>query len=107
VVLHWQHSAEVYAAYMSNGKKFRYAELLRVHNTSVKNLLAENLSIIPPDLKKDVEAIIEHYTIWTAKWDDLKSKLNPAADDEFAFANDHRFPKSAAKRLEAALDDLE
>lgn len=80
--------------------------MLKVHNTAVKNLLADNIPIIPPDLKKDVEAIIEHYTIWTAKWDDLKNKLNPAPDDEFVFQNDHRFPKSAAQRLEGALDDF-
>jgi hypothetical protein len=106
VVLHWQESAKAYVEYMKNGKKFRYAEILKLHNTSVKNLLTDNITVIPSDFKKDVEAIIEHYTIWSAKWDDLKNKLNPAPDDEFAFENDHRFPKVAAQKLEAAFHDL-
>lgn len=106
VVLHWQQSAKAYAEYIGNGKKFRYAEMLKVHNTAVKNLLTDNSTVIPGDLKKDAEAIIEHYTIWSAKWDELKSKLSPAPDDEFVFENDHRFPKAAAQKLEAAFYSL-
>jgi hypothetical protein len=102
VILHWQQSAKAYAEYMENGKKFRYAEQLKVHNTIVKNLLTDNISIIPANFKEDVEAIIEHYTIWTGKWDEHKNKLNPGPEDEFAFENDHRFPKAAAQKLEMA-----
>ena len=91
---------------MENGKKFRYAEMLKLHNTAVKSLLTENITAIPDDFKKDAGTIIEHYTIWSAKWDDLKSKLDPAPDDEFIFENDHRFPKTAAQKLEAAFHDL-
>lgn len=103
VVQHWSQSEDAYAEYMKNGKKFRYAELLKQHNTAVKTLLADNSSLIPEVLKTDVAAIIDHYTVWTAKWEELKTKLNPGPDDEFVFANEHRFPKPAARRLEAAL----
>jgi hypothetical protein len=106
VVLHWQQSAKAYAHYMENGKTFRYAEVLKFHNTSVKNLLTQNISIIPDDLRTEANAIIEHYTIWSAKWDDLKSKLNPGPDEVFVFENDHRFPKVAAQKMEAALKNL-
>ena len=106
VIQQWQYSAKAYAEYMENGKKFRYAEQLKVHNTFVKNLLTDNITIIPPDFKEEVGAIIEHYTIWTAKWEELKSKLNPAPDDEFVFENDHRFPKAAAQKLEAVFHEL-
>jgi hypothetical protein len=106
LVSHWQQSAAVYQEYMANGKKFRYAEKLKFHNTAAKDLLADNSTLIPDHFKKDAEAIIEHYTIWSAKWDDLKNKLDPAPDDEFAFENDHRFPKAAAQKLETALHDL-
>jgi len=101
VVLHWEHSAKAYKEYHENGKKFRYAEMLKLHNSAVKDLLIENSSIIPDEYQKDVADIIEHYLIWSYKWDDLKNKLNPAPDDEFVFQNDHRFPKQAAQRLEA------
>jgi hypothetical protein len=106
IVLHWQQSAKAYKEYMENGKKFRYAQMLKLHNTAVKKLLVNNITLLPGDLKKDTEAILEHYTIWSAKWDELKNKLDPAPDDEFVFENDHRFPKAAAQKLEAALHEL-
>jgi len=101
VVLHWEQSAKAYKEYLENGKKFRHAERLKLHNSVVKDLLIENSSIIPDEFQKDVADIIEHYVIWSAKWDQLKNKLNPAPDDEFVFQNEHRFPKQAAQRLEA------
>ena len=106
VVSHWQLSAKAYVEYMENGKKFRYAEMLKVHNTAVKKLLTDNMYILPENLKEDAGALIEHYTIWSGKWDDLKNKLNPAPDDEFVFENDHRFPRTAAQNLETVLKDL-
>ena len=106
VVLHWRLSAKAYAEYIENGKKFRYAEMLKLHNTAAKKLLIDNITEIPDPFKEDAKAIIEHYTIWSSKWDELKSKLNPAPDDEFVFENDHRFPKAASQRLERTFDDL-
>jgi hypothetical protein len=102
----WRQSAEAYANYMDSGKKFRYAEMLKLHNTAAKKLLNDNINLIPDQFKEDARAIIEHYTIWTTKWDELKSKLNPAPDDAFVFENDHRFPKAAAQNLETAFYDL-
>ena len=101
VVQHWQHSTKAYSEYLENGKKFRYAEVLKLHNSAVRNLLTENIALIPDGFQKDVADIIEHYVIWSAKWDELKVSLNPSPDDEFVFQNDHRFPRQAAQRLEA------
>lgn len=106
VTLHWRESAKAYAEYMENGKKFRHAQQLKLHNIAVLNLLTDNSAVMPDDYKKDAAAIIEHYTIWSAKWDDLKTKLDPAPDDEFVFENEHRFPKAAAQKLEAALHHM-
>ena len=44
---------------MESGKKFRYAEILKVHNTAVKNLLIDNSAIIPGIYKKDVEGLLK------------------------------------------------
>ena len=104
IVQHWQETVMAYTAYMENGKKFRYTEILRTHNTAVKNLLTEYMNIIPADLVEDAKAIIEHYTIWTAKWDQLKATLNPGPDDVFVFENEHRFPRVAAQRLEGGVE---
>jgi hypothetical protein len=106
LVVHWRQSAEAYTKYMKNGKKFRYAEMLKLHNTAAKKLLNDNITAVPDHFKEDARAIIEHYTIWSAKWDELKNKLNPAPDDEFVFENEHRFPKTAAQNLETALHHL-
>ncbi|PZR29784.1 MAG: hypothetical protein DI535_01385 [Citrobacter freundii] len=103
VTLHWQQSAKAYADYMNNGKVFRFAEVLKLHNTAVRKLLSENMAVIPPAFRKDAEAIIEHYTVWSGKWDELKNKLDPGPDVEFVFENDHRFPRVEAQRLEAVL----
>src|SRR6187551_167181 len=90
ITIHWQHTAKAYTEYMEHGKKFRYAEILKLHNTAVKNLLTDNIALIPAEFIKEVEGLIEHYTIWSAKWEDLRTKLNPAPGDEFVFENDHR-----------------
>lgn len=107
VVLHWQQSAKAYADYMGNGKTFRYAEVLKLHNTAVRKLLSENMAVIPDEFKKDALAVIEHYTVWTDKWDALKEQLDPGPDVEFIFENEHRFPKAAAQRLEGMLKEME
>lgn len=101
VVMLWQQSAKAYAEYIENGKKFQYAAKLKVHNTAVKDLLSGNLTLIPADFQQDVADLIEHYVIWSAKWEALKDSMNPGPDDEFVFENDHRFPRQAAQKLEA------
>lgn len=106
LISHWQRSAEAYAEYMQSGKKFRYAELLKYHNTAAKNLLVNNNHLIPEQFKNDAEAIVEHYTIWSSKWDALKTQINPTPEDEFVFENVHRFPKAAAQNLETAFHNL-
>ena len=106
VVQHWQQSAIVYKEYMENGKTFRYAQVLKLHNMAVNKLLTNNNALVPQEYIKDVEAIIEHYTIWTAKWDELKAELNPVPDDVFIFQNEHRFPRDAVQKLEAVFDNL-
>lgn len=106
VTQHWQQSANTYTEYMENGKTFRYALILKLHNMAVNKLLTDNIALVPEEYVKDVEAIIEHYTIWTAKWDELKEELNPVPDDVFIFQNEHRFPRGAAHKLEAALNRL-
>ena len=106
VVQQWQQSAIVYKEYMENGKTFRYAQVLKLHNMAVNKLLTNNNALVPQEYIKDVEAIIEHYTIWTAKWDELKAELNPVPDDVFIFQNEHRFPRDAVQKLEAVFDNL-
>ena len=106
VIQHWQQSAKTYNEYMENGKTFRYAQILKLHNTAVNKLFIDNIAFVPKEFISDVEAIIEHYTIWTAKWDELKEELNPVPDDVFIFQNEHRFPRAAAQKLEAALNRL-
>lgn len=106
IVRYWQLSAHAYKNYMENGKRFRDAQLLKIHNTAVMELLIKNRESLPLNLKEDANVLIEHYTIWSSKWDELKNKTNPSPDDEFVFQNEHRFPRSAAQNFEAAYNEL-
>lgn len=106
IIQHWHLSTKAYVSYMENGKKFRYAQLLKVHNTAVMELLTKNIESLPKNLKEDANALIEHYTIWSSKWDELKNKTNPLPDDEFVFQNEHRFPRSAAQNFQAVYNEL-
>lgn len=91
---------------MANGKQFQYAQQLRLHNTAAKQLLTEHMELLPDELKEDAAAVIVHYTIWTNKWDELKSKINPSPTDIFVFENEHRFPKASALSIEKVYDEL-
>jgi hypothetical protein len=93
-------SSIAYKNYIENGKTFQYAKVLREINDQTKTLLTDHLQILPLSLQPDALAIIAHYDAWMEKWDQLKQDINPSPGDVFIFANDHRFPKDSAKRIE-------
>lgn len=103
---HWQQSAKAYGDYMANGKQFQYAQQLRIHNTAAKDLLQEHMALLPDELKENAAAVVEHYTIWTKKWDALKKEMNPLPNAIFVFENEHRFPKGAAQNIENVYNEL-
>jgi len=99
-------SLEAYRDYLQNGKTFSYAKELRRVNTSMIDLLEEGKHLLKDDLLMAAEKLLEHYTIWRSKWDELEKEISPEPDDEFVFQNEHTFPKEAALIFERAYRDL-
>jgi len=95
-------SEMIYKEYLDNGKKFKHARQLKIINSKIWKCLNQNNQLLSPALQKDSVALMEHYKIWTEKWESLEKELNPLPDDEFVFQNDHTFPKQAAKNIEQA-----
>lgn len=95
-----QASLEAYRNYMQHGKSFRYAKELRKCNSDMIDLLNKNAGLLNEELAIASTALTEHYTTWRNKWDRHQEVLQPGADDVFAFANDHTFPKQAAAVFE-------
>lgn len=91
-------SLQAHKAYLEGRKTFGHAKKIRVHNDTLRKLLNDPTTL-PPHLHPDAAAVLEHLQTWTAKWDEWKAMLNPRDEDEFAFPNDHVFPKQSATNL--------
>ena len=96
-------SLNAYKAYNQNGKTYRFAKELRKCNMEMITLLQADYIHHDDKLNDAANALIEHYTIWRNKWDDMEATILPAPDDVFIFENEHRFPKWASEIFEAKL----
>jgi hypothetical protein len=101
-----EESLLIYKAYLQNGKTYKYAKELRRVNNETTLLLEKNITILITELNTAAKLLIDHYTIWRSKWDELENELNPSDDDEFVFQNNHTFPKNAALLFESAYQSL-
>lgn len=93
-------SGIAYRNYINGGKTFRFAQELKKHNDKITQLINENNQLLSPSLKKDAAELLHHYNVWTEKWIQLATAMNPAPDDVFVFANEVTFPKQAAVDIE-------
>lgn len=89
-----------YKAYLAAGKTYRFAKILKENNGKGLYLLTTNKHLLPDHLQQDAAALIHHFQVWTAKWEELEAALQPEPDDEFIFPNTVTFPRNAAQRLE-------
>lgn len=99
-------SLTAYQTYLSKGKTYEYARLIKQYNLEVYQLLQNHSLLLPARLRPDALALIRHYEAWLERWNDLDKKLSPELNDLFVFENPHTFPKEAAQRLEAEYDRL-
>ncbi len=106
LIITWDHSTAVYKEYLAAGKIFRFAQQLKFCNSKAMDLLTTNKQLLPSSLQADAEALINHYSIWTQKWEALAKVSNPAPADKFVFANSVIFPKQAAQNLETLYKQL-
>lgn len=106
LVATWNQSTISYKEYLSSGKTFHFAQQLRQCNSKALELLISHKQLLPDDMQLNATTLINHYNIWTEKWDRLAAELNPAPDNEFVFANTVTFPKEAARNLETLYEQL-
>lgn len=99
-------SAIDYNAYLSAGKTFRYAQVLKKNNGKALQLLVENKDQLPVCLQNDAGALIEHYSVWTRKWEELAATLEPGPEDIFVFQNTVTFPRESANQLKLFYESL-
>ena len=101
------HSAVAYKEYLEGGKTFAFAQVLRLYNDRLLDLLLQKGHLLEGSLQKDAHALIAHYNAWTAKWEALRKHLDPAPGDEFIFQNEITFPRQAAVNLEQEYQRLQ
>jgi hypothetical protein len=92
-------SLAAYRTYISEGKTFRNACLLKINNERALSLLCRHSAILPDVYHTDAIALRDHYSTWKSKWENLAAQLNPGPDDVFVFPNDITFPRESAQRL--------
>ncbi|HRG22780.1 MAG TPA: hypothetical protein PLL23_00245 [Chitinophagaceae bacterium] len=93
-------SLSAYRTYISEGKTFRNACLLKINNERAFALLSNHSALLPDEYHTDANALADHYRTWKSKWENLAAQTNPGPDDEFVFPNDVTFPRESASRLE-------
>jgi hypothetical protein len=93
-------SADAYRQYLAGGKTFRYAMELKKYNQRISGLLVQLMEHLSPALQTDAKALLHHYEVWTARWEQLAHDLKPGPDDVFVFANEVTFPRQSAHNLE-------
>jgi hypothetical protein len=93
-------SLAAYRTYISEGKTFRNACLLKINNEQAFTLLSNHNVTLPAAYQADASALANHYSTWKSKWEELAAQTNPGPDDIFVFPNDITFPRDSARRLE-------
>lgn len=95
-----EESLTCYKNYIAAGKTYRFACLLKEQNNSATLWLKQNGAGLPEYLHTAVKDLLNHYTIWTADWEELAALNNPLPEDEFVFPTRVAFPGEAASMLE-------
>ena len=88
-----------YKSYMSNGKIFLYAKIIKENNRSIKELLLENAYLLPPSQQLNAIDLVIHIDVWSIIWEDLDKKKSHSLNDEFCFKNNVNFPQKSIDSL--------
>ena len=77
------------------------AKIIRKGNLTIRDLLLSQGHLIPPELRPDAAALIEHYDVWLEEFDRVRSETNPANDTQFVYAGPagYAFPTEAARHF--------
>ena len=92
-------SDAAYKAYMSNGKIFLYAKILKQSNDALRELLINNAHLLPAEHTGNALALIHHIDVWSAIWEDAYESNKPALTSVFVFDNVVNFPRKEVALL--------
>jgi hypothetical protein len=103
---HFLGARAAYQAYLDEGRAYRHAGSLKRINLSARALLLGKSSLLPTDVRACATALIGHYDVWLALWDELAERTRPAPGDRFVFENKVTYPREAEERLERLYEEL-
>lgn len=88
-----------YRHYISDGKKFLYAKILKNNNESIRELIVQNGHLLPLEQQNNAIELLYHIDVWCTLWEELNSCEKFAIDDAFFFDNSDVFPKQAVESI--------
>ena len=68
-------------------------ETLHEANEAIRDLLLTRSHLVPPELRADADALVEHYDQWLAMYEKQRAEDGPAGPIDIAF------PSDAARRF--------
>jgi len=82
---------------------FLEAQIVKVGNQRIRDLLLEKGHLIPPDLLQDAGRLVEHYDVWLEAFDRHRLAAAPGPEAAFVFAGPegHPFPSDSEQRFKA------
>jgi hypothetical protein len=86
---------------------FLEAKVIREANLTVRDLLLKNPHLIPPELLKDAELLIDHYDRWLEEYEKVRQAEEPDLETPFVFVgpSGFLFPKGAEQRFIEVYDN--
>ncbi|XAM01273.1 hypothetical protein OT109_07750 [Phycisphaeraceae bacterium D3-23] len=106
LMMHLTRAQAAYRGYLDDGKTFRRALVLWDANTALRQHLLDTGWLLPEAMRHEATRIIAHLDIWAALWVAHRESDKPQLEDEFAFANDDRFPGDAESALKQYFEEL-
>jgi hypothetical protein len=90
----------IYAKYISDGKKFLYAKILKDNNEKIRELILAHTYLLPVEQQSNAIDLLIHIDVWIVLWNDLYNKDKFFyLYEEFSFENTVNFPKDSVNSL--------
>lgn len=87
---------------------FLEAKVLKEGNQTIRNLLLEKAYLIPSELMKEANDLIEHYDVWLEEFNKQRDAENPNLNQKFIYAGPQGFlfPRKAEKKFKDKYQEL-
>lgn len=66
--------------------------IMKESNTTIRDLLLQKGSLIPPELLEDAGKLVQHYDRWLEEYERVRGGDNPDLDAPFVFVGPEGFP---------------